>query len=175
MNCLSALSLMNDGVREILPFIRYISQFIDFEFSAIKAQNRGNGVVCAATWIMPAAMVPRPWDFPEPPPPKPKQPEQSKEKKESVEEKTGDATKSQSNVNAPGAVPPITPTPQPAESGEPNSTMPMPMPGALPVSPPPSLPMPTMGPAISVASSTPSPEIMPATAREAIAPYVIKE
>lgn len=50
MNFLSALSLVNTGVREILPFVRYISQFIDFEFNAIKAQNKGDGVVCAATW-----------------------------------------------------------------------------------------------------------------------------
>ncbi|KAK7472541.1 hypothetical protein VKT23_000656 [Stygiomarasmius scandens] len=63
VNFLSALALVNNGVREILPFIRYISQFIDFEFKNIQAQDQGNGVVCAATWIMPAAMVPRPWDF----------------------------------------------------------------------------------------------------------------
>ncbi|KAF7428134.1 hypothetical protein PC9H_007353 [Pleurotus ostreatus] len=67
MNFLSAIALINNGVREILPFVRYISQFVDFEFSAIQGQDRGNGVVCAATWIMPAAMVPRPWDFPSPP------------------------------------------------------------------------------------------------------------
>jgi len=67
MNFLSAVSLINNGVREILPFVRYISQFIDFEFSTIKKQDKGQGVVCAATWIMPAAMVPRPWDFPTPP------------------------------------------------------------------------------------------------------------
>ncbi|KAF8161073.1 hypothetical protein B0H34DRAFT_364966 [Crassisporium funariophilum] len=67
MNFLSALSLVNNGVREILPFVRYIAQFIDFEFNAIKRQDRGEGVVCAATWIMPAAMIPRPWDFPLPP------------------------------------------------------------------------------------------------------------
>ncbi|KAL0956586.1 hypothetical protein HGRIS_002724 [Hohenbuehelia grisea] len=67
MNFLSAVALINNGVREILPFVRYISQFLDYEFSAIKAQDRGQGVVCAATWIMPAAMVPRPWDFPDPP------------------------------------------------------------------------------------------------------------
>jgi len=69
MNFLSALALVNGGVREILPFVRYISQFVDFEFSAIKQADRGKGVVCAATWIMPAAMVPRPWDFPSPPKP----------------------------------------------------------------------------------------------------------
>jgi len=69
INLLTALSAMNGGVREILPFVRYISQFIDFEFNAIQGQNRGQGVVCAATWIMPAAMVPRPWDFAPPPQP----------------------------------------------------------------------------------------------------------
>ncbi|KLO19522.1 hypothetical protein SCHPADRAFT_817929 [Schizopora paradoxa] len=69
MNLLTALSLINGGVAEVLPFIRYISQFVDFEWNAIKAQDKGKGVVCAATWIMPAAMVPRPWDFPDPPAP----------------------------------------------------------------------------------------------------------
>lgn len=68
VNLLTVLALMSGGVREILPFVRYISQFIDFEWSAVKAQDKGKGVVCAATWIMPAALVPRPWDFPDPPP-----------------------------------------------------------------------------------------------------------
>ncbi|KAH8119499.1 hypothetical protein DFH11DRAFT_1565361 [Phellopilus nigrolimitatus] len=67
VNFLTALSLMNDGVREVLPFVRYISQFVDFEWNSIRAQDEGKGVVCAATWIMPAAMVPRPWDFSDPP------------------------------------------------------------------------------------------------------------
>jgi hypothetical protein len=50
MNVLTALSVMNAGVREILPFVRYFSQYIDLEFNAIKAQDRGKGVICAATW-----------------------------------------------------------------------------------------------------------------------------
>ena len=50
MNFLSALALINEGVREILPFIRYISQYVDFEFNAIRGQDKGKGVVCAATW-----------------------------------------------------------------------------------------------------------------------------
>ena len=50
MNFLSALALVNDGVRELLPFVSYISQFVDFEFGQIKSQNKGKGVVCAATW-----------------------------------------------------------------------------------------------------------------------------
>jgi hypothetical protein len=53
MNFLSALALVNGGVREILPFVRYISQFIEWEFSAIKGQDMGQGVVCAATWYAP--------------------------------------------------------------------------------------------------------------------------
>ena len=72
VNLLTALSLINGGVREILPFVRYISQFIDFQWGAIKAQDKGKGVVCASTWIMPAALIPRPWDFPDKPlPPTP--------------------------------------------------------------------------------------------------------
>ena len=50
INFLTALSLVNDGVREVLPFIRYIAQFMDFEFNNIRAQDQGRGVVCAATW-----------------------------------------------------------------------------------------------------------------------------
>jgi hypothetical protein len=50
INCLTALSVINNGVREILPFVRYIGQYIDFEFDSIKKQNKGKGVVCAATW-----------------------------------------------------------------------------------------------------------------------------
>ncbi|KAL5485027.1 hypothetical protein ACEPAI_7669 [Sanghuangporus weigelae] len=67
INFLSALSLMYNGVREMLPFVRYIGQFVDFEWAQIERQDKGKGVVCAATWIMPAAMVPRSWDFPDPP------------------------------------------------------------------------------------------------------------
>ncbi|KAG8692780.1 hypothetical protein FRC09_010963 [Ceratobasidium sp. 395] len=53
LNFLTAFSLFSNGVREMLPFIRYIAQFIDFEWNAIKAQDKGRGVVCAATWYVP--------------------------------------------------------------------------------------------------------------------------
>ncbi|CAG7850522.1 SubName: Full=Uncharacterized protein {ECO:0000313/EMBL:CCA67576.1} [Serendipita indica DSM 11827] len=68
LNLLTAISLFNNGVREILPFVRYISQYLDFQWAAIQNQNKGKGVVCAATWVCPAALVPRSWDFPDPPP-----------------------------------------------------------------------------------------------------------
>jgi len=67
VNFLTAMATVNNGVREILPFVRYISQFLEFEFNTIQEQDKGLGVVCAATWIMPAALVPRPWDFDLPP------------------------------------------------------------------------------------------------------------
>ena len=50
MGFLTAMAAVNNGVREILPFIRYISQFLEFEFSTILGQDKGLGVVCAATW-----------------------------------------------------------------------------------------------------------------------------
>ncbi|GAA5975440.1 hypothetical protein JCM5350_006480 [Sporobolomyces pararoseus] len=53
------------GAPELAPFIRYISNYIDMEFTAIQSQNKGGkGVVLAATWLLPVALVPRPWDFP---------------------------------------------------------------------------------------------------------------
>ncbi|KAF8479431.1 hypothetical protein F5888DRAFT_1642447 [Russula emetica] len=44
---------------------RSFSQYINFEFCTIKAQDRGRGVICAATCIEPAVLVPRPWDSPD--------------------------------------------------------------------------------------------------------------
>jgi len=64
LNYLTAVAVVSNGVREILPFVRYISQYFDFEWNTIQSQDNGNGVVCAATWILPVALVPRPWDFP---------------------------------------------------------------------------------------------------------------
>ncbi|KIJ67723.1 hypothetical protein HYDPIDRAFT_83269 [Hydnomerulius pinastri MD-312] len=65
LNLLTALSILNEGVREVLPFVRYLAQFVQTEWRSIKATDEGRGVVCTATWIMPAALVPRAWDFPE--------------------------------------------------------------------------------------------------------------
>ncbi|KAG6337084.1 hypothetical protein ID866_1995 [Astraeus odoratus] len=67
LNLLTALSVLNEGVREVLPFIRYLAQFVEMEWHSIRAADEGKGVVCCATWILPAALVPRAWDFPDPP------------------------------------------------------------------------------------------------------------
>ena len=52
------------GVPELLPFIKYISTFMEVEYKAIQAQDQGHGVCIAGTWFMPLALVPRPWDYP---------------------------------------------------------------------------------------------------------------
>ncbi|KAF8135581.1 hypothetical protein EV363DRAFT_1320977 [Boletus edulis] len=62
-----AISLLNPGVREIIPFIRYIAQFVQCEWNLVKRADEGKGVVCTATWVLPVALVPRAWDFADPP------------------------------------------------------------------------------------------------------------
>jgi hypothetical protein len=49
---LTTLAAVSEGVRELLPFVRYISQFVEFEFNTIKHQDQGKGVICAATWYV---------------------------------------------------------------------------------------------------------------------------
>lgn len=44
--------VVSGGVPELHPFVRYISQYMDMEFAAVKSQDRGNGVIVAATWLM---------------------------------------------------------------------------------------------------------------------------
>ncbi|KAJ6475360.1 hypothetical protein C8R47DRAFT_1143248 [Mycena vitilis] len=119
VNFLTAISLINSGVREILPFVRYISQFIDFEFNAIKKQDKGQGVVCASTWIMPAALVPRPWDFP-PPDPAAALSEEDTDLKRNGDEPSPSTT----NVNPPPLIPdPASSVPLPALSPTPDTPL----------------------------------------------------
>ena len=70
--------------------VRYIASYCDMEMKAIQNQDKGSfldpgretspifviadyfpafscpgqGVILAATWILPVAIIPRPWDFP---------------------------------------------------------------------------------------------------------------
>ncbi|CAD6898868.1 unnamed protein product [Tilletia controversa] len=70
---LSFLSTMaiSASLPEMLPFIKYISMWVELEFRAVREQDArggGRGVVLAATWVMPMALVPRAWDYPVAPP-----------------------------------------------------------------------------------------------------------
>ncbi|KIM69337.1 hypothetical protein SCLCIDRAFT_83467, partial [Scleroderma citrinum Foug A] len=68
LDLLTAIAVLDDGMREVLPFIRYFAQFVQTEWHLIRAADEGKGVVCFATWLMPVALVPRPWDFQDPSP-----------------------------------------------------------------------------------------------------------
>ncbi|KAK0461121.1 uncharacterized protein EV420DRAFT_1530370 [Desarmillaria tabescens] len=149
VNFMSALALVNNGAREILPFVRYISQFVDFEFNAIKEQDKGRGVVCAATWIMPAAMVPRSWDFNPPPVGLISSAEtSSQEDSESQEQDESDT----------GPVTPVSPSPP---SQEPPAT-PVPLPIVTPTAADtpekPKTAVAHLVPKVMVTASSPSPE-----------------
>ncbi|KAI6000557.1 hypothetical protein EDD15DRAFT_2362056 [Pisolithus albus] len=65
LDLLTAVSVLNEGVREILPFIRYLAQFVQMEWHSIHATDEGRGVraVLNMPRIMPIALVPRAWDF----------------------------------------------------------------------------------------------------------------
>lgn len=62
LNFLSTM-VISGGVPELLPFVKYLSMAFDLEYKAIQSADRGNGVVLAATWVMPLALVPRSWDY----------------------------------------------------------------------------------------------------------------
>lgn len=70
LNFLSTM-VVTGGVPELLPFVKYVSMAVDVEFKAIQSADRGKGVVLAATWVMPLALVPRAWDYPTTLPPRP--------------------------------------------------------------------------------------------------------
>ena len=108
INLLTAMSVIDNGIRELLPFIRYISQFMDFEWNSIKAEDKGKGVVCAGTWIMPAALVPRLWDFTDAPPAKTPLAASCMDPKKSEEPKTTNIVEGPSS---PGRLPSLTVTP----------------------------------------------------------------
>ncbi|RXK36557.1 hypothetical protein M231_06167 [Tremella mesenterica] len=54
------------GTRELAPFVGVLSRYIETEWALLKDQDQGQGVVCGATWFIPAAVVARPWDFDSP-------------------------------------------------------------------------------------------------------------
>ncbi|CAO1634220.1 unnamed protein product [Sympodiomycopsis kandeliae] len=62
LNFLSTM-VITGGVPEMLPFVKYLSMAVDLEYKAIQSADKGNGVVLAATWVMPLALVPRSWDY----------------------------------------------------------------------------------------------------------------
>ncbi|RIA95247.1 hypothetical protein C1645_816980 [Glomus cerebriforme] len=61
---LGFLQVVAGNAAAISPYFGFISAWVGLQFTVIKAQNVGNGVVLAATWVLPVAVIPRPWDAP---------------------------------------------------------------------------------------------------------------
>ncbi|KAG6854150.1 hypothetical protein C0991_010061 [Blastosporella zonata] len=49
-------------LRRLAPFLSYIGVFIAWSWNRIATCDRGNGVVLTATWLLPVALIPMPWD-----------------------------------------------------------------------------------------------------------------
>ncbi|CAG8662755.1 9462_t:CDS:2 [Ambispora leptoticha] len=61
---LGLLQVVAGNVSAIHPYFGFIAAWVGLQFTVIKSQNVGHGVVLAATWVLPVALVPRPWDAP---------------------------------------------------------------------------------------------------------------
>ncbi|BFZ63595.1 hypothetical protein YB2330_004726 [Saitoella coloradoensis] len=61
LNLLSAVAPMEFSA--IRPMSRIIVAYINSEYATAANQDRGQGIVLAATWLLPLVVVPRPWDL----------------------------------------------------------------------------------------------------------------
>ncbi|CAO3569760.1 unnamed protein product [Mortierella alpina] len=52
------------GLAALVPLSKIISAYVGLQWALIHAQDLGKGVILAATWVLPVALAPRPWDFP---------------------------------------------------------------------------------------------------------------
>ncbi|KAJ7116797.1 hypothetical protein C8R43DRAFT_111419 [Mycena crocata] len=46
------------ALKRLTPFLGYVGVFIAWSWTAIKARDKGNGIVLTATWLLPVALVP---------------------------------------------------------------------------------------------------------------------
>ena len=59
----------------IYPFIGIVAAYVQLEYTVIKSQDQGQGVILAAVWPLPVVFFPRPWDVvPDPSPAHPTSP-----------------------------------------------------------------------------------------------------
>ncbi|KAG9123971.1 hypothetical protein FRC07_013314 [Ceratobasidium sp. 392] len=68
------VGLVMSLIRGIIPALGYIGGFIAWSWNAISGADKGDGVVLSATWLLPIALIPGPWDIP-PEPVQPIEPE----------------------------------------------------------------------------------------------------
>ncbi|TRM61553.1 hypothetical protein BD626DRAFT_79591 [Schizophyllum amplum] len=49
-------------LKRLTPYLSYVGVFVAWSWSAITARDNGNGVVLTATWLLPVALIPSPWE-----------------------------------------------------------------------------------------------------------------
>ncbi|KAF8936603.1 hypothetical protein BGZ58_003986 [Dissophora ornata] len=52
------------GLEALVPIAKIIAAWVGYQWSVIKAEDQGKGVVISATWVLPVALASRPWDYP---------------------------------------------------------------------------------------------------------------
>ena len=55
-------------LKALAPIISLIASFLAWSWKSIKSDDKGNGVILSATWLLPVAIVPRTWKLAPPPP-----------------------------------------------------------------------------------------------------------
>ncbi|KAF9912842.1 hypothetical protein EC991_008708 [Linnemannia zychae] len=50
------------GLAALVPIAKIISAWVGYQWTVIKTQDTGRGVVISATWVLPVALASRPWD-----------------------------------------------------------------------------------------------------------------
>ncbi|KAG8736209.1 hypothetical protein FRC12_017730 [Ceratobasidium sp. 428] len=58
------VGLVMSLIRGIIPALGYIGGFVAWSWNAISGADKGDGVVLSATWLLPIALIPGPWDIP---------------------------------------------------------------------------------------------------------------
>ncbi|KAF9438988.1 hypothetical protein BGZ76_001883 [Entomortierella beljakovae] len=61
-NILSGAIVAIPGMTVLGPIAKIISAWVGYQWSVIKADDLGKGVVISATWILPVALASKPWD-----------------------------------------------------------------------------------------------------------------
>ncbi|KAI1317174.1 hypothetical protein EDD11_008866 [Mortierella claussenii] len=61
-NILSSAISGIPGLAALVPIAKIISAWVGYQWSVIKAEDLGKGVVISATWVLPVALASRSWD-----------------------------------------------------------------------------------------------------------------
>jgi hypothetical protein len=59
------LQALSAVVVVLQPFVGILAAYVSMEYSVIKEQDQGKGVVIAAAWPLPVLYFPRAWDVPD--------------------------------------------------------------------------------------------------------------